>query len=531
MGTADIEPESMQEAQFNPAAQLRPASFSHPVANLRIRETGLSWVILTGRYAYKIKKSVCHSFVDQSSLEQRKALCEEELRLNRRLASDLYEELVPITSDADGIKIDGAGAVVEYAVKMKEFPASHELSALLERSAVEPAAIRSLGARLADFHQSLPKACAASNFAGTQDMHRAVLGTLATILCRLESDMCSSEVGGLVDWIHDFLRDAQLVFHERERDGHIRECHGDLHARNVVLWGEQLIPFDSLEFDPKLRWIDTMNDVAFLFMDLVSHDRSDLAFDFLNAYVARSGDYEGLRLLRFYAVYRALVRTMVDLLAVEDQPGESDAYRRHAQVRLTTATRFLDAPVPGMILMHGLSGSGKSWLSAQLAEHLGAVQVRSDVERRRLRDGPELTDIHTAAFNQRTYARLLACAQSCLEGGITAIVDAAFLDAVNRREFRAWADAGGFPFLVIACQANVPELETRIIRRRNLGLDPSDADLGELHRQISEWVPLDFDESPRVIEIDTTSNAAVPEALQRIRAKFAEDAQRRADSS
>lgn len=503
---------------FSPVGILRPSAFQHSVTDLHVQETNLSWIVLTGPYAYKIKKGVAFSFVDQSTPEQRKTLCEAELRLNRRLASDLYEAVVPISTDGEGLHFGGSGVVADYAVKMKQFASDQELSVLLEQRTVDAVEIGELGVRLADFHQSLPGESAAHHWQGTQQLHDAVLGTLATVLCHVDADSRAPELGSLVDWIHDFLHNHLDLLRRREREGHIRECHGDLHARNIVRWHRQLVPFDSLEFDPKLRWIDTMNDAAFLFMDLIAHDRPDLAFVFLNAYVSRTGDYDGVRLLHFYAVYRALVRALVDSLAAQNRPAACDRFRRYARLRINTATQLSQASASGLIMMHGLSGSGKSAVSMQLAEQLGAVQIRSDVERKRLQTQSGATSIHTEEFDQRTYAHLLECAESCLQGGVTTIVDAAFLQAVDRDRFRALADAHGIPLLIVSCQAPLAELEARIERRRRAGRDPSDADVPELHRQMETWVPIGTDERSHLITVDTMLKDAVPEAVSRIRA-------------
>lgn len=518
MGMPSVEPLLEDKAEFTPADILRPAAFPHPVTELRVQQTNLSWIVLTGPYAYKIKKSVAFSFVDQSTLQRRNALCEEELRLNQRLASNLYEAVVPITRLNEEVTVGGHGEIVDYAVKMKQFEAADELSALLKAQAVDATELADLGVRLADFHLSLPKEESAGELRATQQLHDAVLGSLATVLCHLDEGTRCAELGALVDWIHDFFHDSLLVLGQRERDGHIRECHGDLHAGNIVRWGGQLIPFDSLDFDPKLRWIDTMNDVAFLFMDLSSHNRRDLAFDFLNAYLSRTGDYDGVRLLNFYSIYRALIRAMVDLLSAENLATDRDTYRQRARLRLNTATGLLDAKDPALIIMHGLSGSGKSFVSALIAEQLGGVQIRSDVERKRLQAGSGVTAIHTEEFNQRTYARLFECAQSCLQGGVTAIVDAAFLEARNRDQFKAWADSHGIPFLIVSCEAELSELESRIERRGALGVDPSDADLEELRRQFRVWVPIGMGDTRRVVTINTMRPGAVQEALPRLRA-------------
>jgi aminoglycoside phosphotransferase family enzyme/predicted kinase len=510
----------MSEEKFQPAGLLRSSAFPHPIGALRLRETNLAWVILTGQHAYKIKKSVTLSFVDQSTLDRRKALCKEELRLNRRLASDLYEGVVPITRDADGLRVAGRGPTVEFAVKMKQFEASQELAALLARGAVDASELQALATRLADFHQNGQQAPRAAELQATRQLHDAVLGNLATLLCHLDSETQLPELGTLVDWIHDFLHEYQSILGKREQAGHIRECHGDLHAGNIVRWGGELVPFDSLEFEPALRWIDAMSDVAFLFMDLISHRRRDLAFDFLNAYLARGGDYDGVRLLRFYSIYRALVRAMVDELAAENQSELRAEYLARCRGRLKTAVALLPAQPPCLIIMHGLSGSGKSTIGARLAEELGTVLIRSDVERKRLQRQTGTIQIHTVQFNQCTYAHLHACAETCLLGGMSVIVDAAFLEGPHRELFRTLAQRQGTPFLIVSCRTDVAVLEARITDRQQLGHDPSDADLNELHRQLKCFVPISEVETDVLVEVDTMSTNAVPETLTRIHSKI-----------
>ena len=493
-----------------------PTVFPHLVTEHRLIETNLSILVLTGHYVYKIKKSVTFSFVDQSTILRRKALCDEEVRINQRLSSDLYEGVVSITRDLNGLAVSGTGPVVDYAVKLKQFNFEDELSTRLQRGLVKRKELADLGTRLADFHQSLPSSLLSSRSTCTEDLHNAVLGSLATVLCHPDAPSQMPVLGSLVDWLHDYLHDSNCALRGREVSGHVRECHGDLHVQNVVRWHGELVPFDSLEFDPGLRWIDTMNDAAFLFMDLISRHRGDLAFAFLNAYLIRGGDYEGIRLLRFYAVYRALVRAMVDLLAAEKSTPRAE-WRNRARERLNTALSFINMSPPVLILMHGLSGSGKSWLGERLAEQLGAVQVCSDVERRRPADGKLISAVHTTAVDERTYNKLLSCAGDCLQGGFSAIVDGAFLERVQRNQFRNWAACRGISCFTVACHAPVYELEARIWQRRQIGTDPSDAGILELRRQLKAWVPMGADEANQVVSVDTMLCDSISSALSRIR--------------
>lgn len=513
---------------FTPPQMLRPSAFPHPVTRLELRETNISWVILTGEYAYKIKKSVQLDFIDTLTLAQRRRLCEEELRLNRRLESDLYVDVVAITLGPGGARVGGDGEIIEYAVRMKQFEATEELFSLLERGAVSQQEIADLGRRLADFHTGVPIAHCTDVYVHTGQLHDAVLGNLATLLAHLDRDTALPEMGFLIDWTHDFLHDSLAELRMREQTGFIRECHGDLHARNIVRWHGRLLPFDCLEFDPRLRWIDVMNDVAFLAMDLMAHDRKDLAFVFLNSYLEVTGDYAGIRLLSFYAVYRALVRAMVDGLGAEQDVGHREALLRRLRTRIKFAAAFIAKPAPTLYVMHGPSGSGKSSLSEFLAGQLGAVRVRSDLERKRLagmqssaaRDAGFAQGIYTPEFSHRTYARLLECAESCLRGGLSVIIDAAFLNTADRDLFRRLAVQQSVRYIIVSCEADRAILAKRIAERRQTQLDSSDADVTVLERQLQTMEPLSAADQLQVVAVDTTAARAYEEARAAIEGRL-----------
>lgn len=493
---------------FRPEELLTADAFEHPVTGLDILETNTSWIILTGRYAYKIKRAVAFDFLDMTTLAKRRFLCEEELRLNRRLAPDLYLDVVAITRGAKTLRIGGSGEVVEYAVRMRQFDRSQELSALLDRGEVSAEEIATFAARLARFHAAAARRSDSVDFVHTEHMRGAVLGNVAILLSHIDGELEMPALGPLIDWTHDFLDGSMRWFRRREENGFIRECHGDLHARNIVRWGGELVAFDCLEFDPKLRWIDIMNDVAFLFMDLAARGRKDLAFVFLNEHVEHTGDYDGIRLLPFYAVHRALVRAMVDALAAEQDPRKRRDFGRRFQARIGIAADFVRPQPPILILMHGPSGSGKSWLSERLAPLIGAVRIRSDVERKRLA-GSTGADLYTPEFNARTYARLRECAESCLQAGLPAIVDAAFLRRADRDSFKFLAAGLDVPCMVLSCEAERKILSERITARARAAADPSDADLAVLDGQLRTLEPFRADERPLIAAISTTDPRAV----------------------
>jgi uncharacterized protein len=511
-----------------PADLLTPSAFPHPVGQLELRETNISWIVLTGSYAYKIKKCVDLGFIDTSTLSKRKYLCEEELRLNRRLASDLYVDVVAVTRDAAGVRVGGVGQIIEYAVRMKQFDTAEELSALLDRDAVNAQEIVDLASDIAAFHASAPQSPPGPDYVYTQQLHDAVLGNMAILLAHLDADTQLSELGTLIDWTHDYLHSSLSRLRHREQSGFIRECHGDLHARNVVRWRGRLMPFDCLEFDPNLRWIDVMNDVAFLVMDLMAHGRRDLGFIFLNSYLEHTGDYNGVRLLPFYAVYRALVRAMVDSIGAECTLAQREEFRRRLRMRVKTAAAFISAPSPTLIIMHGPSGSGKSFLSERLAVQLGALRIRSDLERKRLTGsqpdaarGGFMQGIYTPDFSNRTYTRLLECAQSCLRGGVSVIVDAAFLNGGDRHLFDELAAQLGARFVIVSCEADRQLMTKRIEARQQAHVDPSDAGVTVLDRQLQNIQPLRPDELVHTVTANTSQTCAYEKTLAAIKEQFA----------
>jgi aminoglycoside phosphotransferase family enzyme/predicted kinase len=504
---------------------LTESAFPHPVTHLIKRETHISWVILTGHFAYKIKKPVRLDFIDCTALSTRQRMCEQEVSLNRRLAPDLYLGVVAITRRAGVLSVGGPGEIVEYAVKMQEFPESQELTSLLDRGAVSIAEITDLARRLGEFHQHAPVATAEPGFPVTERLRSTVLGNLGSLLANLHATAGLSELNGLIDWTHDAVHTLLPALRLREHEGFIREGHGDLHSRNIVRWRERLVPFDCLEFDPALRWIDVMNDIAFLFMDLISHERADLGFAFLNGHLEVTGDYAGLRLLRFYAIYRALVRAKVESIPIGGPPAQQTALQRRMCRRISTAERLMSRPAPVLVVMHGPSGSGKSWLSERLAASMEAVRIRSDVERKRLAglhpmtriDAPPRQGIYDREFSRRAYAHLLTCAEGGLEGGISIIVDAAFLDASERRMFEEFADRRRIPLVIVSCNADPGILTERIKIRQAASPDASDADPEVLAWQLQSSDPLTRLERARCVAVNTAAPTAVADALTAIR--------------
>ncbi|WP_439890790.1 AAA family ATPase [Ralstonia sp. 25C] len=482
------------------ASLLTAAAYPHPAGRPRLIETHLSWVFLAGEFAYKIRKPVVLDFVDFSSLAARRADCEEEWRLNHPLAPGLYLGVVPLTRDAGtgAIRVGGYGDTVDYAVRMRRFHQHDVLRAMALERRLGPQQIDSLADLIADFHSAAPIADASTEY-GTAARIRRTLEDCADAVLALCTDLQRAKAA--VSLLRQHAERLGPALQSRTRTRHIRECHGDLHLGNIVLIGTRPTPFDCLEFSAALRWIDTMYDTAFLFMDLLALDLPDLAYRLINRYLERSADYGGLAVLPFYAAMRALVRARVLLERahqLEDADEEATTQRDEAHRLLDLSVSLLTCNDGCLILMHGLSGSGKSTRAAQYAEAEQMIRVRSDVERQR-RHHANAAERYTPHAVDRTYRRMAAICRIGVRAGFPMIADATFLAHHHRDPFFALAKRLGVPVAIADCAATLNVLQARITARARRGTDASEADLAVLDGQISSQQPLSDDELRHVI--------------------------------
>ncbi len=512
-------------------ALLEPQAYPHPVAAVQLIETHISWVLLAGEFAYKIKRPVRYAFIDLRDPERRRFLCEEELRLNRRFAPELYLEVSRITSDDGCARIGGQGPVLESAVRMRRFDREDALDRLLERLQVDHAELEAFGRELANIHGGLPTAPAGSAWG----CPAAIQALLARNLdeCAEASRVFGAEdaVSTLRSPLQECLSLAAETMAARRANGRIRECHGDLHSRNVVRLGARLVPFDCLEYEPAFRWIDVADEVAFLASDLCARQRPLHAHAFVSGYLAESGDYHACRILRLYEAHRALVRAKVAALSAADSSGhcELEALRQQHGKLVALASRRLARHAPMLLLVCGLSGSGKTWLARQLAERLPAVHVRSDVERKRragldalARSGSGVAaGLYSSAMSAQVYDDLARAAEDILAGGFTAIIDATFLRREQRRRFAQLGDRLGALVRLIHCEVPMQTLRARIAARAVSGSDPSEADESVLDWQLSHFELPRPDEPVEAIGVETAGPGALEKALRAIREALA----------
>lgn len=502
--------------------------FPHPVTRFELHETHISLVLLTGPYAYKFKKPVNLGFLDFSTLEKRRFYCHEELRLNRRLAPQLYEAVVPIYGSADAPHLDGDGEPIEYAVRMRQFPDQARLDLVCARGELTAGHIDQIAAELAAFHREAARAGANSLYGSAAGVADRALQNFEQIEAQGLDGELQRRLAPLRDWTRMRLAELHDDFELRRREDWIRECHGDLHLANMALIDDRAVIFDALEFADDLRWIDPLSEAAFLYMDLEQRDRPALARRFLNQYLEEANDYQALNLFRPYAAYRAMVRAKVAAIAARQHHKDPLQSARALStvldyVRLAGHYAQPPAPVP-LIVMRGLSGSGKSWLAMRLVEQLGAVRLRSDVERKRLLGlSPEqathsgiAAGAYAPEITQKTYQRLQALAYPVLDAGFPVIVDATCLLRSQRASLRRFAQISGMPFVIVDVRAPDALLRERILQRHRHERDASEATLAVLAHQSSIAEPLDAEEQQHAIVLDTSAPvdpAAVADAI------------------
>jgi uncharacterized protein len=492
------------------AALQQPAAYLHPADQIVHLETHISHVFLAGEYAYKLKKPVDFGFLDFTTAEKRRAACADEVRLNVRLAPDIYLGVVPVCHGATGYHVRPQGCApgeieVEVLVHMRRFPQDGLLDRLAMAGRLTPDIMTDIAHQLTQFHATAARSPAIDQFGSVASIRAPVLQNFEQTRPYIGRTVSAATHAHLQTWSEEFLQTHAELFATRIRTGKIVDGHGDLHLRNMCKIDGRVLIFDCIEFNPALRAGDVMNDIAFLIMDLHHRALTALANRFLNEYLEQTRDTVGLKLLDFYRVYRACVRAKVMSFESDTVP----ATERH-NVELEAASYFdlaeqaLAARTPGLLLTCGLSGSGKTTLARQAAEILDGVMVRSDAVRKHLAGIPLAmrgtqsdSDIYTADMTTRTYRALLQHAREIIASGRWAILDAVFGKQSERVDAAALARELHVPFGILYCVAPHAELVRRLDRRSAEGRDVSDATVAVLEQQLTHFEPPSQDEGPQ----------------------------------
>jgi aminoglycoside phosphotransferase family enzyme/predicted kinase len=514
-----------------------PQAYPHPVDTIKLIETHISWILLTGKYAYKIKKPINYGFVDYSTLDKRHYFCEQEIKLNQMLTQGIYLQVLPITKTATSFEINGSGEIVEYALQMTEFSQGQLLNHLLRQHHLSIHIVEEIAVQLAKFHLQAEHAAldapygkpetvlqpVEENFNQARELLHKFNIANPTYLAPLEQLEQQS--------MDEFLR-IKSVLQKRNQDGFTRRCHGDIHLGNITLINDKPVIFDCIEFNEYFIWTDVMGDVGFLLMDFYDHQRPDLGMRFLNTYLAYTGDYGSLEVLPYYFAYRAMVRSKIQLFSINEQDDAAKklAYYQKYLSYVHLAQQYLTSHQPSIIMMHGLSGSGKSTVANHLAEQLGAIIIRSDVERKRLfnlqphESSHDKLDssIYQPDINTKTYEQLKDLAILITQAQYPVIVDATFLKYSERQALATVAKNKGIPYFIINCEADHEVLAARISARSAVTDTFSEAsDLSILQKQQQYLEPLTKEEQEFIVAVSLNTDGHIQETEKTLKQKFA----------
>ncbi len=501
----------------------RPAAFAYPVDVVQVRQTHISAVFVAGPYVYKLKKPVSLGFVDFSSLDKRRHFCDEEVRLNRRLAPDIYLGVVPVALTKWGPRFEVEGEVLDWAVKMRCLPEEANLHHRLKQGDVQVELIEELARRIASFHHQAETSERIAALGGFESVSRLVLDIFDQSMLQVGTTVEQGVFQRIKTLTEKALDELRPIIEARAARGVPRDCHGDLHLDHIYYFPDaaspaDLVIIDCIEFNERFRFIDPIADMAFAEMDLAFHGRNDLARRFAEAYFQATGDSEGRMLLRLYSAYRATVRGLVDgLKQAEKEVPEAErkiALERSRAHWLLALSKLAD-PVhkPCLLLVAGLPGTGKSRIAQDLSVQAGFMVIRSDVVRKELAGLPipalppaDLREkLYSADWNERTYVECLHRAERHLFAGQRVLVDATFWEEAKRQLFRSAAVKWGVPFALLVCEANSSTARSRLETR---AADASDADWSIYERIATKWEPVQSMEGQTVLSISTEGSAA-----------------------
>ena len=479
---------------------LKPDAYPEAVTSVELVQTHVSYIFLTDRYAYKIKKPVDFGFLNFSTIDRRRFYCNEEVRLNRRLCPDMYEGVVELRETPSGAAFHGCGAVIDYAVKMKRLPADRMLDRLVDAGTVEHGTMRRISAVIAEFHRSALTSPAIAEYGRLERIMFNWQENFDQIIPFENLTLPAHERELIRSWVATFASEHEIMFQQRVDDGFIRECDGDIHLENICLDDGSVQIFDCIEFNERFRCCDTAADIAFLLMDLDYHGRHDLSDDVIDEYVSRTGDQGLVELVDFYKIYRAFVRGKVESFRLNDSginPDEQSLAGKRATRYFRLARGYIERRrfKPALFITCGLMGSGKSTLAAQLAFELGIPSFNSDAVRKQimgLAPGSPVRDafgegLYDRQSTEATYAELLNQAENHLRKGAAVVIDASFMHKAQRTSFAMLSKRCAVPFIILHVACSETENKRRLQEREASGKSVSDGRLELLALQANNF--------------------------------------------
>lgn len=478
------------------------ALYAHPVSAFNVIETHCSWVLLTGKFAYKIKKNVNFGFLDYSALEKRLYYCQEEIKRNQLLASEIYLKLVPIYGTSQNPSFQADSEPIEYAVQMAEFSQTQILSQLLATQKLAPVIIEQLAVVLAQFHQHAELVPPLSDLGSAAHAQQQTINNFTQIMPLLEHSADRIQLNVLAQQVEKYYEKIKSLLESRKENGFVRQCHGDVHLNNIVYLNNKTVIFDCIDFNNDFCWTDTMGDLGFITMDLDAQEQFQLSNLLLNRYLQISGDYSALQVLPYFQAYRAMVRAKIGIF--------SNQYANYKKY-VTLATSYLNPQKPQLVLMCGLSASGKSTIANELAPPCNAIVLTADRERKRIANialeqdcsAPVLAGLYHPEHTTKTYTHLLRLAHLILDAGYTVIVDASFREQCYRQQFIDFANTKKIKPKIIHCTTDLEILKARLIQRQQHAVKVSEASLDVLQMQHANFDAFTPAEKKHVITVDT----------------------------
>ena len=489
----------------------KPDFYSHSIqGSIQVLQTHISYIFLTGDYAYKLKKPVNMGFLDFSSLEKRQYYCQQELALNRPIAPEIYLDVLPITQHQETLEMNGKGEIIDYVVKMRQFPQTTLFSEMEKAGKLTESLLAQLGKRVAKFHQETKRNDYISAFGKPEKIQSAIENNYRHTEKYVGSVQNQKQFLETKAFTDRFFQDNNSLLKKRVNHHFIRECHGDLHLKNICYWRDKIQLFDRIEFNEPFRFVDVMYDVAFTMMDLEFRDCQELATVFLNNYLEQTGDWEGVQLLPLYLTRQAYVRGKVNSLMLDDPniaAEDKQEARKQAKQYYHLAWQYTQPKEGQLWMMSGLSGSGKTTVARDIAKQQRAIHLRSDAVRKHLAGiDPEAVgngDIYRSEMTEKTYERLLEIGSLLASNGWNVILDAKYDRQYLREAVITEAKDHHLPLRIVYCTAPMDILLDRVAKRQG---DISDATPSLLAQQQANAEPFTETEQAYVTTIETTKS-------------------------
>ena len=492
-------------------------AYPEPTTKVDLIQTHASWIFLTDTHVYKIKKPVDFGFLNFSTIDRRRFYCNEEIKYNRRLCPEIYENVVEVVQTSEGAAFYGQGTVIDYAVKMKRLPSENMMDDLIEKGKVSSSDIHRIAKTIADFHLTAPTSPSVSAFGETEKILFNWKENIDQMIGFENRTLPAHDREYIRNWIYNFIENNAVIFSKRIENGFIKECDGDIHLENICLVAEKVYIFDCIEFNERFRNCDTASDIAFLIMDLDFHNRHDLAEETFSLYQKLTGDKSLSDVIYFYMIYRAFVRGKVEsfrLLEKELNHNEQALIAKKAVKYFRLARGYIERQTLSatLFITCGLMGSGKSTLAEQLSFELGISCFSSDKTRKTIAGIEHTTNVsssfkeglYTDDKSNETYNELLKLAENEINSKHSVVIDACFTNIEHRLLFSKLAQKHSIQFVILYAYCSDNDIKRRLNERNINGKSVSDGRLELLNFQADEFLP-PSEEEGIIININTTT--------------------------